>query len=266
MTSENVVPQSQTLLRPSSGAQRHRVLAVALSVAVIVLAVLVGASLAGREAPRARVGVEQTEAQIPPDSPRFAAPAPSLPPPLDAEALEAGPDGGILEDAKTASVPVDGADDLGTAEPLAAAAPAETESIVEQAPVEEQPSEAAEPAPVTCGVITCGQGQVCCNPSCGICTDPGGSCSKVVCGMVPVAASVTCGPNTCNVGQICCNPTCGICISPGQTCDPTPCDNAPEIPFSVTCGLATCNVGYVCCNASCGICTRPGESCDDRVC
>jgi hypothetical protein len=40
----------------------------------------------------------------------------------------------------------------------------------------------ADPAtPVTCGTATCGAGQVCCNASCGICTDPGGFCTQQAC-------------------------------------------------------------------------------------
>ncbi len=32
-----------------------------------------------------------------------------------------------------------------------------------------------------CGPVTCPVGQVCCNASCGICTEPGGACIQVVC-------------------------------------------------------------------------------------
>jgi len=40
------------------------------------------------------------------------------------------------------------------------------------------------PAPVSgeaCGSTNCPSGQVCCNSSCGICTDPGGVCIQMVC-------------------------------------------------------------------------------------
>jgi hypothetical protein len=122
---------------------------------------------------------------------------------------------------------------------------------------------------VYCGPIPCAPGKLCCNPSCGICVDPGQTCSKALCsmpGLSEMPVSINCGPNTCNVGRVCCNPTCGICVSPGQTCDQTPCSGAPEIPISFTCGMATCNVGMVCCNASCGICAPPGELCSTEVC
>ena len=34
---------------------------------------------------------------------------------------------------------------------------------------------------VECGAVTCDPGLVCCNASCGICTEPGGACIQVVC-------------------------------------------------------------------------------------
>src|SRR5688500_9663640 len=33
-----------------------------------------------------------------------------------------------------------------------------------------------------CGETTCASGQVCCNESCGICTEPGGFCTLQLCG------------------------------------------------------------------------------------
>jgi len=240
-------------------------MAALLAGVLVLLGALLGFGLAARGVPRARMELAERPA-IPsvPESPAPAAPAPSVPPPLDGGASDAVADGGPLEDAKSANQAPELADQMAATEAPGAAS-AETESYEATEQAQAEPSDQSGAA-TTCGVITCGAGQVCCNPSCGICTDPGASCSKVICGMPPVAASVVCGPNTCNVGQICCNPSCGVCISPGQSCDLTPCDNPPEIPFSVTCGLSTCNVGYVCCNASCGICALPGETCDDRVC
>ena len=32
-----------------------------------------------------------------------------------------------------------------------------------------------------CGATVCGQGMVCCNESCGICTPPGGVCIQIAC-------------------------------------------------------------------------------------
>ena len=124
-----------------------------------------------------------------------------------------------------------------------------------------------EPPPprVPCGAITCNPGMVCCNSSCGYCTEPGASCSKVLCNAPVSPVSIPCGPNTCNSGQTCCNFSCGICTPPGGTCSQTQC-NIIEYPFSTPCGLNTCNSGKVCCNPSCGTCTDPGETCSWELC
>ena len=37
-----------------------------------------------------------------------------------------------------------------------------------------------------CGETTCASGQVCCNESCGICTEPGGFCTLQLCGPAAV--------------------------------------------------------------------------------
>jgi hypothetical protein len=37
------------------------------------------------------------------------------------------------------------------------------------------------PLSVSCGKNTCNVGQVCCNPTCGICTAPGEPCSPEPC-------------------------------------------------------------------------------------
>jgi len=37
------------------------------------------------------------------------------------------------------------------------------------------------PASQMCGLATCNTGSVCCNPSCGICTEPGATCSQQAC-------------------------------------------------------------------------------------
>jgi hypothetical protein len=47
-----------------------------------------------------------------------------------------------------------------------------------------------------CGTTTCGEGTVCCNASCGICTPPGGGCAGIVCG--PPKYHYTCGQRICN--------------------------------------------------------------------
>lgn len=147
-----------------------------------------------------------------------------------------------------------------------AAATVATEPAAEQQLAEPATPEPSVEVGAACGAVLCGRGEVCCDPSCGICTDPGGTCSHAVCNALPWSVSVTCGPNTCNVGQVCCNPSCGICTRLGESCDSRTCGWDTTIPDSVLCGPNTCNVGEVCCNASCGICTRPGQSCDQTQC
>jgi hypothetical protein len=128
-------------------------------------------------------------------------------------------------------------------------------------------SSAATDTGVECGATVCMAGKVCCNASCGLCTNPGEACSKVVCGQPMFAQSVACGRNTCDVGELCCNASCGICTRPGDPCDSARrCSGEITYPESQSCGLQTCNVGLVCCNPSCGICAAPGEACSDRVC
>jgi hypothetical protein len=75
-----------------------------------------------------------------------------------------------------------------------------------------------------CGVNVCPAGSVCCNESCGICTLPGQSCSKLSCSMPTFPVSVPCGRNTCSVGEVCCNWRCGICAAPGAACSQRTCD------------------------------------------
>ncbi len=129
-----------------------------------------------------------------------------------------------------------------------------------------EPEEEAEVALVTCGDVTCAEGLVCCNASCGICAAPGEKCNQQACGMPYMPTSLPCGMNTCNVGQVCCNASCGTCTAPGATCDTKPCPNPIQYPgTSQVCGMQTCNTGYVCCSPSCGICKRPGEPCSHDV-
>lgn len=44
--------------------------------------------------------------------------------------------------------------------------------------------------PVACGAATCAEGQICCNPSCGICTPPDGMCTQQFCDQVSADASI----------------------------------------------------------------------------
>ncbi|MDB4989358.1 MAG: hypothetical protein JWN04_4536 [Myxococcaceae bacterium] len=71
------------------------------------------------------------------------------------------------------------------------------------------PSAGAEQGgPVSCGSITCGEGQICCNPSCGICTAPDVMCTQQFCdtpeGSGDAAApAVSCASVRCVAGTHC---------------------------------------------------------------
>jgi hypothetical protein len=140
-------------------------------------------------------------------------------------------------------------------------------STVESADAALPEADAREPEGVPCGTTTCPPDKVCCNASCGTCTNPGELCDQLVCGMSVAPVSVSCGWNTCNVGERCCNPSCGLCVAPGETCDERRrCSGEIEYPQSQVCGMQTCNVGFVCCNPSCGVCKRHGEPCSQEPC
>jgi len=49
-------------------------------------------------------------------------------------------------------------------------------------PAPSLPQNASVPAAQSCGITSCNSGTVCCNPSCGICTPPGVTCSQLQCG------------------------------------------------------------------------------------
>lgn len=75
-----------------------------------------------------------------------------------------------------------------------------------------------------CGPNTCNTGQVCCNPSCGICVSPGATCDQSPCTGAPrTPTAALCGSGQCNDGQVCCNPSCGICTAPGESCSKETC-------------------------------------------
>jgi len=99
---------------------------------------------------------------------------------------------------------------------------------------------ACEPAPgggEACGPNTCAKGQVCCNESCGICTEPGGFCTEQFCGDPdPDPNAPFCG----GIAGIAC-PGAGMCEdNPNDDCDP---DNG-----GADCGgLCTCSGAAVLC-------------------
>lgn len=116
-----------------------------------------------------------------------------------------------------------------------------------------------------CGNNVCAPGQTCCNPSCGVCTNPGEVCTPKACEpTIPAPGETKCGPTTCAAGLECCNESCGICVKPGHGCTQQYC--ALEIPIERQCGKKVCPEGTTCCNPSCGICTPPGFACLQYIC
>jgi hypothetical protein len=144
----------------------------------------------------------------------------------------------------------------------------------------------------TCGSMTCGDGETCCNATCGICTRPGEGCTKQLC--PPEGEPQRCGGFA---GFPC--PGLGDCVDdPSDDCDPQnggadcggicKCSAGPTVlcqqgmPFNddphvcscapppgsggQQCGKNTCPDGQVCCNASCGICTPKGSACIQIAC
>ncbi|HMI90595.1 MAG TPA: hypothetical protein VK509_04490 [Polyangiales bacterium] len=147
-----------------------------------------------------------------------------------------------------------------------------------------------------CGSMTCGDGETCCNPSCGICTKPGEGCTKQLCEPTdpPVKDPQRCG----GFGGFPC-PGLGDCADdPSDDCDPKnggadcggicKCTAGPTVlcqagmPFNPDphvcscapppgsggqpCGKNTCAEDQTCCNASCGICAPKGGACIQIAC
>lgn len=147
-----------------------------------------------------------------------------------------------------------------------------------------------------CGDVICGDGQVCCNESCGICAAPDEACITLHCGDVDdgdddhndngdgdddhsePGDGEPCGDTFCGDGQVCCNDSCGICTAPDEACIQIACeeegdhgepdDGDPEDPNDdrADCNEVTCGEGQVCCNFSCSICTEPDEACTQQLC
>jgi hypothetical protein len=108
-----------------------------------------------------------------------------------------------------------------------------------------------------CGDATCGEGEYCCNESCGVCAPFGGACTQEVC----EPGGAACGTNTCGAGEYCCNVSCGICAPEGGACSQQECE-----PQGQPCGSNFCGDGQYCCNDSCGICAPDGGACTQQVC
>jgi len=92
-----------------------------------------------------------------------------------------------------------------------------------------------------CGPVTCGEGQVCCNASCGICTSPGLACPAIAC---VDAGPPTCGGFTgeeCPDGSYCDFPEgCGFADGSG-VCEPRPEGCTEDCP-----GVCGCDGAFYC--------------------
>jgi hypothetical protein len=103
------------------------------------------------------------------------------------------------------------------------------------------------PAPtggVACGPKTCPAGQVCCNESCGICTDPGGFCTQQFCepaggcrqdGDCRVFSDYCTGCDCRVLGKDDKDPTCS---GPGVRCLADPCQQKQAVCKNGQCALA----------------------------
>jgi hypothetical protein len=105
---------------------------------------------------------------------------------------------------------------------------------------------------VACGPSVCEPGQVCCNPSCGVGTAPGGACDLARCTDPP--------PRPVDAG-LDCSGIAALCVT-GTVWSVEACGCVPGEP----CGTATCTGGQLCCNESCGICTEPDGACTQQLC
>ena len=64
---------------------------------------------------------------------------------------------------------------------LAAATPALSPNLAKRSPIALARAHDNDPTIVACGTNTCGQGEYCCNESCGICAPEGGACTQQAC-------------------------------------------------------------------------------------
>lgn len=106
-----------------------------------------------------------------------------------------------------------------------------------------------------CGANRCGEGEYCCNASCGICAPRGTGCPAIACvdGGPPL-----CGATACALDEICC-PGCpggGSFCTNEAVCPVMPCPAPPP-------GCESCRSGELCCPG----CPGTGSFCtSDPVC
>lgn len=106
-----------------------------------------------------------------------------------------------------------------------------------------------------CGTATCASGQVCCNPSCGICTPPGGACTQQFC--EPPDAQCKSDADCRASAFMCTGCDClalgpsdpePVCQGPGVQCFADPCLNkkaACETGRCVIASASACGAGQV---------------------
>jgi len=91
-----------------------------------------------------------------------------------------------------------------------------------------------------CGATSCAAGQVCCNSSCGICTQPGGACIQLACEGDAGGTSKSCAAVSCLTGETCVEMPSGARCVPA---DDDPCDGfgcPPNAMCRVQQGAAVC--------------------------
>jgi hypothetical protein len=69
---------------------------------------------------------------------------------------------------------------------------------------------------VRCGHALCAEGLVCCNESCGTCTEPGELCSAELCEIPTDCDDVVCDPGTECEMLFCINPPCPVHCVPTE--------------------------------------------------
>lgn len=114
-----------------------------------------------------------------------------------------------------------------------------------------QPRATGEP----CGSNICGAGEVCCNASCGICTPPGGACTKQLCD--PPSAQCRSDADCRAFAFMCTGCDClalgpndrePVCGGPGVQCFADPCLNKKAVCDAGRCRIASapaCGSGFV---------------------
>ncbi|TLD15716.1 uncharacterized protein PgNI_00753 [Pyricularia grisea] len=119
-----------------------------------------------------------------------------------------------------------------------------------------------QPAGIDCGRTRCIGEQVCCNPTCSMCTAPGMMCTMQDCGHLEGRPAVVKPPTVvAPLPHLSSNKS---ATEPKPTKPAT--RPAPKPMDGVACGKNTCAAGEVCCNSSCGICTPPDGACIMMFC